>query len=490
MTPMSSDIDAFLAELRPVFGSRLRVDRLSRATFRTDAGGLVQGLPSVVAAPSTTDQVSALLRAAQSHRVPVTTRGGGLTSEGETVRHEGVLLDMKAMRRVLSVEPEGPEGPTAWVEAGITFRELAEQLRPLGLDYRSGPLNLATTLGGTLAVGGIDVNSHTLGCTADQVLAAEVVLPDGHVLRCDPSTHAEVFEDVLYGYGQFGVVTRVRLVLKPYRPVRLELLYYGGVRPALRDLETVVAREAADLAAVLGLMGEVTMLLLGFEEEDAHARFRRSLRPRLAGGGELGLAVRIGLRSLARPSLLRQLPYMARRRTVLKACLEDPRFVRDGWLEDRAVVLSRMIWAHWGSHRMVIPDLSVETRYLEEATVRGIQVCRRFFERFTYYCIHVRKFGDRPRYELSCIPRSSAERVAGVEFCPLLEGVDVPEEELQLFKDQIYDIGLDLGGTFYRFGGLMKPYVRKAWGDSLVDRRLARKRALDPSMILNPDTLF
>ncbi len=67
------------------------------------------------------------------------------------------------------------DGQTAWVEAGMTWHQVAEALRPRGLDYTSAPLNMLSTVGGTLGVGGIDVNSPRHGCSADQVVEIEVV---------------------------------------------------------------------------------------------------------------------------------------------------------------------------------------------------------------------------------------------------------------------------------------------------------------------------
>src|SRR3954471_24438851 len=53
--------------------------------FATDAGGTAYGLPHGVVIARSAGQISRLLRAAQKHRVPVTVRGGGLTTEGESI---------------------------------------------------------------------------------------------------------------------------------------------------------------------------------------------------------------------------------------------------------------------------------------------------------------------------------------------------------------------------------------------------------------------
>src|ERR1044071_8618405 len=59
-------------------------DAPMRGTFPTDAGGTAYGMPHGVVIARSAAQISALLKAAQDYRVPVTVRGGGLTTKGES----------------------------------------------------------------------------------------------------------------------------------------------------------------------------------------------------------------------------------------------------------------------------------------------------------------------------------------------------------------------------------------------------------------------
>jgi hypothetical protein len=72
----------------------------------------------------------------------------------------------------------------------------------------------------------------------------------------------------------------------------------------------------------------------------------------------------------------------------------------------------------------------------------------------------------------------------------MLEGKTYSRDHLQSFKNEIYDIGVDMGTSYYRFGGMMKGYIRRVFGDGLVDKHLAMKKAVDPAMILNRDVIF
>ncbi len=220
---------------------------------------------------------------------------------------------------------------------------------------------------------------------------------------------------------------------------------YTDIGVALSDMMWLVDRDAVDACAVLTLRDDVIALILGFEDEP---------------------------------------------KDFLLPALHDPLFMQDEAVHDRTVVFSRLIWRYWGGPQIVIPDLAITKANFESAARRGIDVCKKYFRYFTLYAVMIRKFGARPRYEMSAIPATGDDHVCGIEFSPLLEGVRYSRDHFQAFKNAIYDIGLELGGSCYRFGGVMKPYIRRMFGDEMVNRHRAMKQALDPAFILNRDVIF
>jgi len=206
--------------------------------------------------------------------------------------------------------------------------------------------------------------------------------------------------------------------------------------------------------------------------------------------GELGFQIKMGVFYALRPWRWREIPMLLRRKSALLPALQDPDFVEKGRTHDRAIVFSRLIWRYWGDKRVVVPDLAITKDKFVTAARRGIAVCRRFFPLFTLYCVMIRKYGDRPRYEMSSIPPSKDDHVCGIEFSPLLDGREFSRDHFMSFQNAIYDIGLDLGGSYYRFGGVMKPYIRRMFGDAMFERHRAIKRKLDPAFILNPGVVF
>jgi hypothetical protein len=157
---------------------------------------------------------------------------------------------------------------------------------------------------------------------------------------------------------------------------------------------------------------------------------------------------------------------------------------------DRTVVFSRAVWKFWGGRQMVIPDLATNKEKFIEAVERGNKVCKKYFRHYTLYCVGIKLLGKNDRYEMSCIPPDASGIAYGCEFEPMLSDRCYSHDYLQSFKNEIYDIGVDMKTSYYRFGGMMKGYIRRVFGDEVVDKHLALKREADPGMILNTDVIF
>ncbi|MDA8101070.1 MAG: FAD-binding oxidoreductase [Nitrospiraceae bacterium] len=481
-----SEWRAFVSELA---SKEIHVDErnASRLLYVTDAGGMAYGRPGGVLIARSTKMVAEVMKAAQKYGVPVTVRGGGLTTEGETVAFGGLQLDMRGMSAVLEIDKEHL---TVRCEAGIYWHSLAEALRRHGLDYLSAPLNMTSSVGGTLGVGGIDINSPRLGCSADQALAIKIVTPTGEILECSESENAWWFNRVLLGYGQFGVITEATLRIRHFTPLTMHYFYYGDLRTAMEDLVMLCDEDAADYAGILTMLDRAVNLLVAFDTDERERAFFTTWRKRLRGFGELGFAARTGLYYILRPWKYREALYLLERKRTLLPELRPAHHLSQGKIVDRTVVFSQAVWKFWGGRQMVIPDLATSREKFFEAVLRGNEVCKKYFPHYTLYCVGIKIVGPPERYELSCIPPDAKGIAYGCEFEPMLEGRTYSRDHLQSFKNEIYDIGVDIGTSYYRFGGMMKGYIRRVFGDTLVDTHLAMKRSVDPAMVLNRDVIF
>ena len=98
--------------------------------------------------------------------------------------------------------------------------------------------------------GGIGHLTAQHGLTCDNLLAAELVTPEGTVVRASPDEDAELLWGLRGGGGNFGVATRLEFRLHPLeRVVGGRLVFAGkGVPEALRRFREVVARAPRDLS--------------------------------------------------------------------------------------------------------------------------------------------------------------------------------------------------------------------------------------------------
>ncbi|MBN2063059.1 MAG: FAD-binding oxidoreductase [Deltaproteobacteria bacterium] len=465
----------------------VREDRPTCSLYVTDGGGIAYGMPRGVVGATSTEQISVIMKAAQKFRVPVKTRGGALTTEGESVSFGGLQLDMTGMSRILSIDEDAL---TVRTQAGIYWHSLAEALRRKNLDYLSAPLNLTSTVGGTLSVGGIDINSPRLGCSADQAISLQVVMPTGEIMECSESHDAELFDRVLFGYGQFGIITEATLRIRPFTPISMHYFYYKSLRASIEDLIMLIRADAADYIGILTIMDRAINLLVAFDSEERKRTFFSKWRSSIKGHGELSFGLKMAALYAMHPWKTKEALYLLGRKRALMPEFNPGHHMRDGRIVDRTVVFSKAVWKFWGGRQMVIPDLATSEDKFVEAVERGNAVCKKYFRNYTLYCVGIKLMGSKRRYEMSCIPPDANGFAYGCEFEPMLEGEIYGNDYLQSFKNEIYDIGVDMKTSYYRFGGMMKGYIRRVFGNNLVDRHLAIKREIDPAMILNSDVIF
>jgi FAD/FMN-containing dehydrogenase len=193
------------------------------------------GRGGLLIAPSSTEEVAAILRACGEAGVPVVPYGGGTGLVGGQVSGEleaPVILSMERMARIRSVDPV--ENAMV-VEAGVILQ--AAQEAAAGAD-RLCPLSIASQgsarIGGVLSANAGGVNVLRYGNARDLCLGVEAVLPDGSVLNgLSPlrknNTGYDLRHLLIGAEGTLGVITAATLKLLP-RPART-----GAAMMVVRD---------------------------------------------------------------------------------------------------------------------------------------------------------------------------------------------------------------------------------------------------------------
>ena len=209
------------------------IDPRALAEAAWDSGRIVRSPPRAVARPESAAAVADVLEWANGAGARVTLRGCGHTQSGQALARTGeVLVDLRRMNRILDIGHGWAE-----VEAGATWRQLTEAAAETGQIPAVLTNNLDTTIGGTLATGGVGVSSHLRGCQVDNVDALDVVTGSGRRHRCGAGRNRALFDAVRCSLGTIGAITgaTVRLRAKA-RVVRTERLVYHELGALLEDL--------------------------------------------------------------------------------------------------------------------------------------------------------------------------------------------------------------------------------------------------------------
>jgi 4-cresol dehydrogenase (hydroxylating) len=225
---------AALAELRTIVGAEwVFADEANLTSYKKafipDTKGIHAPIGAV--APASVEEVQRIVAVANKYRMPLwpvstgKNMGYGMTS---TAAPGQVILDLKRMNRIISVDPELC---TALVEPGVTYRQLADYIAehklPLWIDVPTiGPI--VGPVGNTLdrGVGYTPYGEHFMvQCGMEVVLADSQILKTGMGSTRNPSAWQAFkwgygpYLDGLFTQSNFGIVTKMGMWLMPAPPV-------------------------------------------------------------------------------------------------------------------------------------------------------------------------------------------------------------------------------------------------------------------------------
>jgi alkyldihydroxyacetonephosphate synthase len=183
-----------------------------------DVAGRPVDPPECVVYPESTAEVATILGIADRMRAPVVPFGlGSGVCGGVRPGRRGIVVDTTRMGRLLDASSESM---TAVAQAGLNGAECERLLGERGLTLGHFPQSIArSTVGGWVATRASGQLSTRYGNIEDLVLALEVVLAGGRVLRTFPAPRAATGPDLrtlfLGSEGTLGIVTEVQLKVSP-----------------------------------------------------------------------------------------------------------------------------------------------------------------------------------------------------------------------------------------------------------------------------------
>ncbi|OUM98123.1 MAG: hypothetical protein BAA04_06795 [Firmicutes bacterium ZCTH02-B6] len=264
----------------------------------------------VVVQPGTAQEVARVLAWASSRRIPVVPRGGGTGVMGATIPVKpAVAIDLSRLDEV-RVDRENMRIEAG---AGATLARVAQAAEAEGLLFAHDPWSLSiATVGGAISTNGMGYLFGPYGKMGDQVLALEVALADGTVLRTRPTLSGgpgPMLHKLFVGAeGIFGVITRAWLRAWPAPEAKrfasfrfdsfaagfhaVAALWRAGIVPTVLDMSDTPPEPGDPALATLPadqVQREITELHVAFFglRETVAALWERAERELAALGGKL-----------------------------------------------------------------------------------------------------------------------------------------------------------------------------------------------------------
>jgi glycolate oxidase len=234
------------AELRQRLGSNSVFEAPEDIIMYEYDYGLDRAMPDLVTLPRSTQEVQAIVRAANAAGVPIVARGAGTGISGGSVpARGGVIISTARMTRVLEIDVENR---CAIVEPGVINLDLSKVAEPYGMFFAPDPSSQkASTIGGNIGNNAGGPHCLSLGVTVNHILGLEVVLHDGSVVRVGGKTSDTPGLDLtglLVGSeGTLGIVTQATVRLLPLPDaVRTTLALFESVEAASEAVSALIGR--------------------------------------------------------------------------------------------------------------------------------------------------------------------------------------------------------------------------------------------------------
>lgn len=171
--------------------------------------------PFLIVYPSTTDEVSRIMKICHQRVIPVTAYAGGTSLEGHfSPTKGGICIDFGRMDKIIKLHKNDLD---VVVQPAVGWEDLNEELAQYGLFFPPDP-GPGAMIGGMIGTGCSGTNAYRYGTMREWVLSLTVVMADGTVIKTrqrprKSSAGYDLTKIFIGSEGTLGLVTEATLKL-------------------------------------------------------------------------------------------------------------------------------------------------------------------------------------------------------------------------------------------------------------------------------------
>ena len=220
---MDTNINAAVAALTSTFPNETSLNKDICAQHAHTTSHIPAQLPDAVLFAENTEQVAQAVTILAKHNCPIIAFGTGTSLEGHiNAPMGGISIDLSRMNNILAVNQEDMD---VVVQPGVTRVHLNQHLRDTGLFFPIDP-GADASIGGMAATRASGTNAVRYGTMREAVMALEVVLPNGAIMRTGGRARKSAagydLTNLFVGSeGTLGIITELTFVFMAYPTIYL-----------------------------------------------------------------------------------------------------------------------------------------------------------------------------------------------------------------------------------------------------------------------------
>ncbi|OIP74271.1 MAG: glycolate oxidase subunit GlcD [Oscillatoriales cyanobacterium CG2_30_44_21] len=237
---------AIAQEFAAIVGDRYVVQtREELIAYECDGLTSYRQQPALVVLPSSTEEVSEVLKICDRERIAFVARGSGTgLSGGALPLLDSVLIVTSRMKKILDVDFENQR---VVVQAGVINNWVTQAVSGAGFYYAPDPSSqIICSIGGNVAENSGGVHCLKYGVTTNHVLGAKIVLPNGEIKDIGskiPESPGYDLTGIFVGSeGTLGIATEITLkILKSAESIQVLLADFETVEAAGSTVSDVIS---------------------------------------------------------------------------------------------------------------------------------------------------------------------------------------------------------------------------------------------------------